>query len=766
MAATDLTSRFMKEYAFCLAELEPTLRVTDLWSRRRAAVLMLNDRLADFFLESCGADHELSTEFRQSRRVLRSIDEKLKPYVRPADDRHTITPDILGETVERFAVERTRHGVWYTPRPIVEYICRETLATCLGMTLTQAEQLTDGQRKLLCESLRALKIIDPACGCGAFLVGMFQELLRWERLLTGSNRPTLSSPISNLYGLDLDDLAVHTTRLRLRLEAAATGDNNLRLDDFPQVQVGDALGAQHSLIPDSTFDIVITNPPFGVTAPVAVRDRFFDPRTNGSQSRDVYALFVARSLELLKDNGVLGILMSNTWRTIRRHRPLRKRLLDTTTVHKMIDLPGWIFPATVNTGILVLSKGTSTPDHRLMAADLRSTTGKGLLKKPSGVSLRVSRHPELVEGSRDRSNLAANPSITSKPQIQLQSDASNDLPFSTLPKDWNSLKKCFSALERHECEPDASNVVYSYPQHQIGSYENLSFFIASPKLHARLADNRFTTLGEIATVRQGLATGDNKHYLRKQPGAHGAYRAVDSRLMLTDRELIGLSSVERLNGVHPDRYAGRHFVPYDKGGASDSDQGWLPNYYVPTEYCIDWSQSAVRRMKTTRSDRQGGKVAARFQNSAYYFRRGLTFSYTGYYAPCFRLSSGGVFDVGGSSCFDIRLPLYPTLAILASKVVKYFARNFIDHTVNFQVDEFKALPVPREIDPGISARLEALVTQIVERQHSDPRYPYHLHEQIEIDRLVYQLFELTENDIREVEGWWGRRYARLGGSDQ
>ncbi|MBI5265731.1 MAG: N-6 DNA methylase [candidate division Zixibacteria bacterium] len=474
--------------------------------------------------------------------------------------------------------------------------------------------------------------------------------------------------------------------------------------DTTNFQVADALGDKSSIQHDSTFDIVVTNPPFGVTAPVEVRDRFFNSGPDGPQSRDAYALFVARSLELLRDNGVLGILMSNTWRTIRRHRPLRKRLLDTTTVHRMIDLPGWIFPATVNTGILLLSKETPNAGHQLVAADLRSA--------PS--------------------------------------------------RDWNYLLQRLDALDRPEYPSNGSSAVYTYPQSQIRTYGNMSFFIASPRLHAKLSDGRFTTLGEIASVRQGLATGDNKHYLRKHPSAHGNYKAVEPRRILTDRELTRLSSVEKLNGVDPDRYGGRRFVPYDKGGASDSEQGWLPNYHVPTGYFIDWSQSAVRRMKTTRSSRQRGKVAARFQNSGYYFRRGLTFSYTGYYAPCFRLSSGGVFDVGGSSCFDIHLPLYPTLAILASKVVKYIARNFIDHTVNFQVDEFKALPVPRVIDPDISARLETLVAQIVEKQRANPRYLYHLHEQVEIDRLVYQLFELTEKDVREVEGWWVRRYGRMG----
>jgi hypothetical protein len=182
---------------------------------------------------------------------------------------------------------------------------------------------------------------------------------------------------------------------------------------------------------------------------------------------------------------------------------------------------------------------------------------------------------------------------------------------------------------------------------------------------------------------------------------------------------------------------------------------------VPTEYFIDWSEEAVAAMKTTTSNRQGGKIAARFQNAEHYFKQGITFSYTGYYAPSFRLSSGGVFDVGGSSCFDLQLPLYPLLAILASKLMKYIAKNYINHTVNFQVDDFKALPLPREIEPAISAQLEALVAQIVSKQKSYPRYPYHNKEQLEIETSVNEIFGLTEQESSKVDDWYFTRYAKL-----
>lgn len=46
-------------------------------------------------------------------------------------------------------------------------------------------------------------------------------------------------------------------------------------------------------------------------------------------------------------------------------------------------------------------------------------------------------------------------------------------------------------------------------------------------------------------------------------------------------------------------------------------------------------------------------------------------------------------------------------------------------------------------------------------KRKDLFYPYHLHEQIEIDKLVYKLYNLSEDDIKEVESWYARRYPKL-----
>jgi len=445
----------------------------------------------------------------------------------------------------------------------------------------------------------------------------------------------------------------------------------------------------------SGFDILLANPPYGASVEDKVRDIYFDRRTEGAQSKDTYGLFIARGLQLLADGGQLCYIVSDTWRTIKSHKPLRKRLCEKTTVKHVLDLPAWIFDATVNTCILTLTKASAPDGHELTAGDLRG----------------------IASG------------------------------------DWEILTKNLLAVAGHGMDVWTTEYArYTYPQKLIGSYDNYSFFIGSPRLYKLMSDERFAKLGGIADVKVGLQTGDNAYYLRKCAGARGSYQLLDGSKLLTEGQLANLTEKVKRNGINPKKYDGRHFVPYDKGGSSDADGGWLPSYYVPTQYFIDWSKDAVQSLQSS--------PAARFQNSGSYFSEGLTFSRTGVYAPTYRLNSSSVFDTEGSAIISDELEPRALLALLSSIFARYAIKCFIDHTVHAQVEDIKEFIVA-ELDDSARQTLIDLVSSIIEKQKADPRYPYHLHEQKEIDRLVYALCGLNEDDIREVELWYCRRYPRL-----
>ncbi|MHC5722136.1 MAG: hypothetical protein ACYTX0_61505, partial [Nostoc sp.] len=66
-----------------------------------------------------------------------------------------------------------------------------------------------------------------------------------------------------------------------------------------------------------------------------------------------------------------------------------------------------------------------------------------------------------------------------------------------------------------------------------------------------------------------------------------------------------------------------------------------------------------------------------------------------------------------------------------------------------------------KLDTSSTKRIKGLVNQIIQKQADNLSYPYCLYEQKEIDAIIYQLYGLSDEDIREVELWYCRRYKKL-----
>jgi hypothetical protein len=144
--------------------------------------------------------------------------------------------EVLGGVYERFLgwlskEEKKRMGVYYTPRVIVEYMCRESLFYYLVTKLEGrvSEEGIDrfvrggdvsgvrGYEGEVDRLLAEVRVCDPACGTGAFLVGMLDEIVRLRRLVGGiSEYEVKRHAIENsLYGIDIDGRAVEVCKLRL-----------------------------------------------------------------------------------------------------------------------------------------------------------------------------------------------------------------------------------------------------------------------------------------------------------------------------------------------------------------------------------------------------------------------------------------------------------------------------------------------------------------------------------------------------------------------
>jgi hypothetical protein len=155
----------------------------------------------------------------------------------PFDIEVAVDPEMLGKIFEELVTGRHESGSYYTPRAVVAFMCREALKGYLATHLPDestetitcfvdehhADVLHNPEAAL--DALRSIRICDPACGSGAYLLGMLQELLTLRfALFIARNvdsrtmyQRKLEIIQSNLYGVDLDPFAVNIARLRLWL---------------------------------------------------------------------------------------------------------------------------------------------------------------------------------------------------------------------------------------------------------------------------------------------------------------------------------------------------------------------------------------------------------------------------------------------------------------------------------------------------------------------------------------------------------------------
>ncbi|MBI1926797.1 Eco57I restriction-modification methylase domain-containing protein [Candidatus Poribacteria bacterium] len=184
----------------------------------------------------------------------------------PLDIEVAVDPEMLGKIFEELVTGRHESGSYYTPKPVVSFMCREALKGYLQTTCPKEHreaiaQFVDEhnggglrQPERVLGALRAVTVCDPACGSGAYLLGMLHELLDLREALFAAHRldahtvyeRKLEIIENNLYGVDLDPFAINIARLRLWLSLVVDFED----DDPPplpnldfKVEVGDSLTA-------------------------------------------------------------------------------------------------------------------------------------------------------------------------------------------------------------------------------------------------------------------------------------------------------------------------------------------------------------------------------------------------------------------------------------------------------------------------------------------------------------------------------------------
>jgi type I restriction-modification system DNA methylase subunit len=321
-----------------------------------------------------------------------------------------ITPSHHAKIEEKPEV-RKAGGVYYTPQYIVDYIVKNTVG-----------RLIEGKTP---KEISKIKILDPACGSGSFLIGAFQFLLDYHKdyysengklskckkdnPLTPDGHLTTSEKkkilLNNIFGVDLDTNAVEVTKLSLLIkclegETEATikqqlnlwnervlptlennikGGNSLIDMDFYDATID--FGEQKKIKPfswDSVFtgvfkqggfDIVIGNPPYVLISPdlFSEKERNYFNRFKVAQYKvDLYHLFIEKGLILLKKDGLLSFILPSTWMTQQYTDKLRKHVLETSKIIEIVHLDYKVFEqADVYTEVILLQNSEASTDHNI-----------------------------------------------------------------------------------------------------------------------------------------------------------------------------------------------------------------------------------------------------------------------------------------------------------------------------------------------------------------------------------------------------------------
>lgn len=323
---------------------------------------------------------------------------------------------------------RKRDGIVYTPDYIARFIVARTLGTHVddlfwsimtrhasGAESRDYEALRFGKQRGKGEALRnelqawydfryelkLMRVVDPACGSGAFLVMAFDYLrseydrvnkkireLRGEADVLGDiedvDREILSQ---NLYGVDVNEESVEITKLSLWLKTARKGKKLDSLDHT--IRVGD------SLIEDSNyaylkhgfewrkafpevfaaggFDVVLGNPPYVRMELIKAMKPWLEQKFEVVSDRaDLYCYFYERGLRLLKPDGRLGFISSSTFFKTGSGAPLRRYLLKTATIETVTDFGDLQVFGGVTTypAILTMRRAAAPPEHALQFAKL------------------------------------------------------------------------------------------------------------------------------------------------------------------------------------------------------------------------------------------------------------------------------------------------------------------------------------------------------------------------------------------------------------
>ncbi len=383
---------------------------------------------------------KLTQILKIDNKVLKDIVDNLY-YPKSPYDFSVLPIEILGKVYEKFLGKTIRltashqakveekpevrkaGGVYYTPEFVVDYIIENTVGVLIkGKTPKQIE---------------AIKILDPACGSGTFLVRAYTYILdylldyykknpskyRKEIYQVRDDVWFLTTEIrkkvllDNIYGVDIDAQAAEVTKLSLLLKvlenetkesvnqqlklfkerALPNLDSNIRCGNsvvdlsYLQQQKLAVFGNDSSNVNPFDwngafpfkFDVIVGNPPY---VKEYTNREIFEPVKKTEIKKyyqgkmDFWYFFTCKALDLLKENGLHSFIAQNNWITSAGASILRNKVLSESRILSFFDFNDFkVFKeAGIQTMVFVLKK---TATNKLYSLDFYKITDKTISKE-------------------------------------------------------------------------------------------------------------------------------------------------------------------------------------------------------------------------------------------------------------------------------------------------------------------------------------------------------------------------------------------------
>ncbi len=320
------------------------------------------------------------------------------------NDIENVRASLEGTEVDKSKSKRKKDGVFYTPKYITKYIVDSTVGKLCKEKKAELEiidedfsrgtvyKTKEAEKKRKAELnvklttyrnwLLQLAICDPACGSGAFLNQVLEFLMaehryldELESMLFGSSIvfPNVENHIleNNIFGVDINEESVEIARLSLWLRTAQKGrklstlSSNIKvgnsLIDDPAV-AGDLAFNWQAQFPQvfakGGFDVVVGNPPY-------VQSHSLDENTKNfiysyyktaEYQINTYAVFMERILTILSDSSLYSVIIPNYWLSTQNDSKLRSEIFLENHCLEILNVFSVFEDATVDTLILTGKK--------------------------------------------------------------------------------------------------------------------------------------------------------------------------------------------------------------------------------------------------------------------------------------------------------------------------------------------------------------------------------------------------------------------------